>query len=259
METVQSKDGTTIAFDRAGEGVPVIIVGGAMRDRSSEAPLVALLASEFTVFAYDRRGRGDSGDTAPYAVDREIEDLEALVAEAGGSACVYGSSSGANLALEASTRGLGVRKLALHEPNFLVDDSRPPLPEDYVSRLNDLVSAGRRGDAVEYFMTVAAGVPPEFVGPMREMPMWQGMEAAAHTLPYDGTVVQGFRVPTDRLAAVTVPTLVIDGDASDAWLRSGAKAVAEALPDAHRRTLEGQEHSVAPDAVAPALKEFFAR
>src|SRR5262249_20583942 len=151
------------------------------------------------VFHYDRRGRGDSGATPPYAVERELEDIDALLAEAGGSASLYGSSSGGNLALKAAREGLPVEKLALWEPNFLVDESRPPLPDDYVTELEARVGSGRRGDAVEYFMTTAVGLPTEFVAPMREMPMWPGMEAVAHTLAYDGRIVEAFELPTTEL------------------------------------------------------------
>jgi dihydrofolate reductase/alpha-beta hydrolase superfamily lysophospholipase len=258
---VHSSDGTAIAFDRLGDGPPVILVGGALQDRMGNAQLAALLAPLFTVFNYDRRGRGNSGDTAPYAVEREIEDIEALTNEAGGSVFVFGSSSGANLALEAAAQGLNITKLALWEPNFIVDDSRPPLPKDYAEQLTELVSSGRRGDAVEFFMTKAVGLPVEFVAPMRNMPMWKGMEAEAHTLAYDGTIVRdnmaGNPVSAEQWATVTVPTLVIDGGETP-WLSEGAQAIADALPNARRRTLKGQTHDVAPDVLAPVLEELFA-
>lgn len=261
MEKVTSKDGTAIAFDRAGEGPPVVLVGGATQDRSGNAPLAAILSERFTVLNYDRRGRGDSGDNAPHAVGREIEDIEALVAEAGGSAFAYGTSSGGNLALKAAASGLAIAKLALWEPPFIVDDSRPPLPEDYVEHLNELVSAGRRGDAVEYFMTKAVGMPPEFVAPMRDMPMWPNMEAVAHTLAYDGAIVRddlrGRPLSAERVASVTMPALVIDGGTTP-WVSNGARALADALPDGRHRTLQGQQHNVDPRAIAPVLEEFFA-
>ena len=258
---VRSDDGTAIAFDQSGEGAAVVLVSGALGDRASNARLAALLAPRFTVFNYDRRGRGESSDTPPYAVERELEDLRAVLEEAGGSAFVFGTSSGGNLALEAAARRLSITKLALWEPNFLVDDSRPPLPADYVTTVSQLVSSGRRGDAVEYFMTAAVGLPPEFVAPMRSMPMWQAMEGAAHTLAYDGSVVgdsmAGNRLPSEPWASVTVRTLVLDGGQTP-WLSGGAEAIAAALPNAQRRTLEGQTHDVAPDALAPVLREFFA-
>lgn len=260
MNTTQSKDGTTIAFDRSGDGPAIILVSGAMQGRMGNASLAMLLATHFAVLNYDRRGRGDSGDTGLYAIESEIDDLEALIDQAGGSAFVFGTSSGGNLALEAAAAGLTITKLALWEPNFVVDDSRPPLPKDYVKQLTTMVSEGRRGDAVAYFMTQAVGVPAEFVTQMRNMPAWPAMEAAAHTLAYDGTIVgnsmAGAALPAGRWDAVTVPVLVIDGGESS-WLTAGAQALADALPNAQRRTLHGQTHDVAPDALAPVLVEFF--
>jgi pimeloyl-ACP methyl ester carboxylesterase len=265
MKKVHSKDGTTIAFDQSGEGSAIILVGGAFQHRSIDprtAQLAALLASHFTMFHYDRRGRGDSGDTVPYAVEREVEDLEALIAEAGGSAFVFGMSSGAVLALEAANHGLAITKLALYEPPFIVDDSRPPLPKDYVMRLTELVSAGRRGDAVELSMTKAGGMPAEAVAPMRNAPFWLAFEAVAHTLAYDGTIMgdtmSGNPLPTKQWASVTVPTLVISGGASPAFMHHGAQELANILPNAQHRTLEGQTHDVAPEILAPVLEEFFA-
>lgn len=261
MTTVTSKDGTTIAFDGSGEGPALVLVGGALSDRSGAAPLAEVLAPRFTVFAYDRRGRGESDDTAPYAVEREIEDLEAVVAEAGGSAFVFGHSSGAALALEAAARSLPVTKLALYEPPFIVDDGHEPLPDDYVERLTDLAASGRRGDAVEYFLTSGPGVPPEVVAGMRNEPFWPAMEKIAHTLAYDGAVMgdlmSGRPLPADRWASMAIPTLVLDGDQSPAWARNSVGALAEVLPNAERRTLEGQDHGAAPEVLAPALVEFF--
>lgn len=258
MNTVTSKDGTAIAFDRLGDGPPVILVSGGPNDRSANAPLAALLAPHLTVINYDRRGRGGSGDTAPYAVDREVEDLDALIGEAGGSAGLYGTSSGAAFALEAAARGLAITSLALWEPPFIVDDSRPPVPRDYKAQLSEMISAGRRGDAIEYFMTTMVGMPAELVAPMRQAPFWQSMEDLAHTILYEADVMGDYSLPAKRVASVTVPTLVLDGGQSP-WLAHGADAVADALPDARRRTVQGQPHNVAADAVAPALTEFFAK
>ncbi len=167
---VISKDDTAIAFDQSGQGPVVILVGGALGDRSASEPLAALVAEHFTVLNYDRRGRGESGDTLPYAVEREIEDIDALIKEGGGSAFVLGGSSGAVLALEASARGLAIKKLALYEPPFIIDESRPPLPKDYVTQLNEMIAAGQRGDAVAFFMTKAVGMPAEAIVPMRRTP-----------------------------------------------------------------------------------------
>ena len=262
MNTVTSRDGTEIAFGRAGEGPPIILVGGALSDRSAARPLSARLASDFTVLAFDRRGRGDSGDTPPYAVEREIEDIDALIGEAGGSPFVFGHSSGAVLALEAAARGLGIAKLALYEPPFIVDDTRPPLPEDYLTHLAELLSAGGRADAVEYFMTVGAGVPADGVRQMRAEPMWPALEKLAHTLTYDGAImgdtVRGKPLDAERWTSVRTPTIVMDGGESPPWQRNATRALAEILPGAQHRTLEGQAHGAAPEVLAPALKEFLA-
>jgi pimeloyl-ACP methyl ester carboxylesterase len=263
METVHSKDDTPIAFDRVGRGPSVILVGGALSDRSAGAPIAGLLSQRFTVITFDRRGRGDSGDAATYAVEREVEDLGALVAEADGAASVFGHSSGAVLALEGAVRGLPITKLALYEPPFIVDDSRPLLPEDYERRLTELISSGRRGDAVELFMTAAVGVPPEMVAQMRNSPMWPAMEALAHTLPYDGAIMgdtmDGNPASMKRWASVTVSTLAMDGGASPEWARNAVRALVEVLPDAQHLTLEGQTHAADPEVVAPVLERFFAR
>jgi len=262
METVRSKDGTTIAFDRVGRGPSVIVVGGALSDRSGGAPLAGLLSEGFTVITFDRRGRGDSGDAATYAVEREVEDLGALIVKAGGAASVFGHSSGAVLALEGAVRGLPITRVAVYEPPFIVDDSRPLLPEDYVPRLTELISSDRRGDAVELFMTAAVGVPAEMVAEMRGSPMWPAMEAMAHTLPYDGAVMgdtmEGNPASMKRWASVKVPTLAMDGGASPEWARNAVRALVEVLPDAQHLTLEGQTHAAAPEVVAPALERFFA-
>lgn len=257
MRKVTSKDGTTIAFDRLGDGPPAILVVGASVDRSANAPFAALLAQHFTVFNYDRRGRGDSGDTAPYAVAREVEDLEALINEAGGSTFVLGFSSGGALALEAAARGLNIKKLALYEPPFVVDDSGPRPPANLASRYNEFIAAGRRGDAVEYFMAKVVGLPPEFVAQARNAPWWPAQEALAHTLAYDATIMGDSSLPTERAASVTVPTLVIAGEASFPFMRVTAQALADVLPHGQARILAGQTHAVAPEVLAPVLEEFF--
>lgn len=256
MEKVSSSDGTTIAFDRMGDGPPVILVCGGSTDRMANAPLAALLAPHLTVFNYDRRGRGDSGDTAPYAVEREVEDIDAVIAAAGGSASLYGTSSGAALALEAAASGLPITKLALWEPPFILDESRRP-PADTATTYNELVSAGRRGDAVEFFMAKVVGMPPEFVAGARTQPWWPAQEALAHTLAYDATIMGDYSLPTERATAVTAPTLVMDGGASFAGMGDTAQALADALPDAQTRTLQGQGHDVDPAVLAPPLIEFF--
>jgi pimeloyl-ACP methyl ester carboxylesterase len=194
-------------------------------------------------------------------VDREVDDLLALLVDAGGSAFVFGRSSGAALTLEAAAGGLPIAKLALYEPPFIVDDSRPEIPRDYVTQLEELVSADRRGDAVEYFMTVAVGVPADMVAQMRSSPMWPSMEALAHTISYDGRVMgdalAGNPEPLQRWESVTIPTLVMDGGASPDWQRNAVRALVDVLPNARHRTLEGQGHGPADEVLAPALIEFF--
>lgn len=258
MNTATSKDGTRLAFDRYGTGPPLIFVDGATANRSMDVSLATVLAPHFTVFAYDRRGRGDSGDTPPFAVEREIEDLDAVIAEAGGSAFVFGHSSGAVLALRAAAHGLAIPKLAVYEPPFVVDDSRPPLPDDYVDHLNELVAAGRRGDAYAYFMTAAVGIPAEFVEQMGSDP---ASEKAAHTIAYDGAIMgdtmSGKPLSAAPWNAITVPALVMDGGESPAWQHNGVRALVALLPNAEHRTLDGQDHGPADDVLAPVLVEFF--
>lgn len=263
MNTVRSKDGTPIAFDRSGKGPALIIVDGALCYRASgpSGPMARLLAEHFTVYTYDRRGRGDSGDTAPYAIEREIEDLAALINEAGGTAFVYGISSGAALALEAASRGLPIRKLALYESPCIVDGTHAPLPVDFLSRLNGLVAANRRSDAVKMFLRLV-DLPSVAIMMMPLLPAWPKLKAVAHTLPYDITIVQdnqrGRPFQAGRWSAATMPTLAMDGGKSPAWIRNGMRALAGALPNATFQTLAGQTHMVKASALAPVLTEFFA-
>jgi pimeloyl-ACP methyl ester carboxylesterase len=257
MDKAHSSDGTTIAFDRLGAGAPVVLVSGASTARSIHARLAGLLAADFTVFNYDRRGRGDSGDTPPYSVRREVEDLQAVIAAAGGSAAVFGNSSGAVLALHAAAAGLPVTRLALWEPPFMTDPDAPRRQRDYVARLTGLLDAGRRGDAMALFMT-SIGLPEAMIAGMRQAPMWPGMEALAPTLAYDAAVMGDSLVPAGMVASVTAPTLVLNGGETGAWAADAARALTAALPNAARRTLDGQDHNVAWDVLAPVLREFFA-
>jgi pimeloyl-ACP methyl ester carboxylesterase len=262
MEDVRSRDGTAIAFDRTGEGPPIILVGGAIQHRAMDqttARLAALLAPRFTVFHYNRRGRGDSGDPETYAVEREVEDLEALVEEAGGSAHLYGMSSGGALALEAAARGVAATKLALYELPFMVGDDGAPAPEDFATRLSELTASGRRGDPVELFLSQGPGVPAEVIAQMRSEPIWPAMESVAHTLVYDMKIMDDQEsLLALRAPSVMAPTLVIDGGASPPWMRNAAQTLAERLPNSQHRTLEGQTHQASPEALAPVLVEFFA-
>jgi len=262
MQHVTSKDGTIIAYEQSGQGPALVVVGGVLGDHSQQAGLAAFLAEHFTVYNIDRRGHGESGFTAPYAVEREVEDLESLITEAGGSAFVFGHSSGAVLALEAARLlPSKIEKLALYEPPFIIDDSRPPVPRDYVPHLNELIAAGRRGEAVEYFMTDAMLVPAEMVAQMRNTPMWPQIEVVAHTIPYDGTIMgdtmSGNPSTIRKWASVTVPTLVMVGGASHAFFHNGTQALVGLLPNAVYRTLAGQDHGPADEVLTPALVEFF--
>ncbi|SEG85150.1 Pimeloyl-ACP methyl ester carboxylesterase [Nonomuraea solani] len=257
---LKSRDGTAIAFDRYGAGPAVVLVQGAFADRRHPmmTAIATSLAPWFTVYGYDRRGRGGSGDTAPYAVEREIEDLAAVIAEAGGSAMVFGGSSGAALALEAAVVTPAISKLAVWEPPYHVDDTAPELPKDFARQLGDLVAAGRRAEAAERFMVEAAEVPAAAVAGMRADPSWPEIEALAHTLAYEAAVLgPGNALPAARLATITQPTLVLNGELSPGWMANAGVAVAAAVPGAVRRVLEGQAHNVAPEALAPELLEFF--
>ena len=268
MKKVMSKDGTTIAFDQSGEGPVLILVGAASVTRAEEASLVASLAPRFTVFAYDRRARGDSGDTRPYAVEREVEDIEALINEAGGSAFLFGHSSGAVLALEAARQLSGkVTKLAMYEPPFIVDDTHAPAPEGFARRLDELAAAGHQDEVVENWMTFVGGAPAEAIAQMRQSPMWAHMESLAQSLAYDATIMDdtqtGTPAPLQKWASVAVPTLVMDGtmmmgrEDLHVFMRHGADELARVLPNAQRRTLEGQDHGPADDVLAQALTAFF--
>ncbi|QBD80430.1 alpha/beta hydrolase [Ktedonosporobacter rubrisoli] len=261
MQKIRSADGTTIAFDRLGQGPAVVLVGGAFEQRALDtdtAQLAPVLARQFTVFHYDRRGRGDSTDTLPYAVEREIEDIEALINEAGGSAFLSGISSGATLALEATSKlGTKVKKLALYEPPYNADEAAKQAWVKYRKQLKETLAAGRRGDAVGLFMMLV-GMPAEHLAGMYQHPMWPMFEAVAPTLAYDAAAMgDEADVPTEKAARVTVPTLVMNGSASFPFMHVTAVALAKAMPNARQQTLEGQTHEVKAEALAPVLTEFF--
>lgn len=262
MYTVTSQDGTTIAFDRAGEGPAVILVDGALSVHSAggKSELAELLAPRFTVYGYDRRGRGGSGDTLPYAVDREIEDIDALIGHAGGSAFLYGHSSGGTLVMQAAVRlGGRIGKIAVYEAPHNGDPAAQELWRDYLRELDQLLAAGRRGDAVALFMRFV-GTPDEQVQGMRGAPFWPSMEAIAPTLAYDHAAIIGERwsPPTELAARVSVPALVMAGDASLPFMPATAQALSQAMPAGHLRVLAGQRHNVAPAVLAPVLTDFFA-
>ncbi len=258
MNTVVSADGTTIAYDTYGEGPPVIMTVGAFNTRTTTEPLAKALAPRFTVLNYDRRGRGDSGDTQPYSVEREIDDIAALIAAAGGAASVFGYSSGATLALKAAAAGLPVTKLVLYEPPFNTDDSHPVLPADFAGQVAELVAAGRRGDAVELYQTTAVGIPADVVAQMRHAPFRPAMEAIAHTLAYEAAIVGDRSLPAGLLASVTLPALVVTGEQSPPFLRAAAQAAASTLRGGQLSVLPGQTHDIDPEATAPVMAEFLA-
>ena len=266
ISTVRSADGTPIACSAWGSGDPIVIVDGATAHRATtpeNAATAELLADEFRVIAYDRRGRGQSGDTPPFAVEREAEDLAAVIDQAGGGgpATVLAWSSGGNLALNAAQAGIPVARLALFEPNAVIDDGRPPLPADYVERLDAAVASGRPGDAVALFLTAAAGLPQEAVDGMRQdAATWSDLEAVAPTLAYDGRHVgdamSGRPLRPDLWDRVDVPVLVMHGTGTWPFLASAARAVSAHLPSATLRPVPGQDHTTTPEVLAAELRAF---
>jgi len=259
MQTVKSADGTSIAYDRMGEGPVVIIVDGAMSTRGSKVDLARLLAERFTVYSYDRRGRGDSGDTQPYAVDREIEDIDSLIDAAGGSAFLYGHSSGGCLAMDATVKLSGkVGKLAMYEAPYNDDPAAQKAWGEYLTKLTELLASDRRGDAVALFMALV-GTPAAQIEGMRQAPFWAGMEAIAPTLAYDHTGIMGKQgsIPTERAARVQVPTLVISGTSGLPFMLETARTLSRAIAGAELRTLDGEAHDVHAEVLAPVLAEFF--
>ncbi|MBB6671228.1 alpha/beta fold hydrolase [Cohnella nanjingensis] len=266
MYTATSKDGTKIAYDKTGRGPALILVAGAFSYRNfpGQVQLAQLLSDRYTVYNYDRRGRGDSGDTQPYDIAREIEDLEALIEEAGGSAFVWGLSSGAVLALQAAAQGTGIAKLALHEPPFVVDPADRQPPAGFAKQVAKLIADDRRADTIKYFMTQGMGAPAFVVGMMRLMPgVWSNLMAVAHTLPYDAALLDGYTagkpLPGQQWRAVTMPTLVLEGTESPASLRHAAQALASVLPHARLLSQKGLGHTKKLPAklIASALADFF--
>ncbi|MFE4917336.1 alpha/beta fold hydrolase [Streptomyces sp. NPDC056661] len=258
MDRIPSRDGTLIAHRCRGDGPPVILVGGALSTAATEAPLAELLASRFSVVTYDRRGRGSSGDGAPYAVEREVEDLAAMIDRVGGRASVFGMSSGGALALEAQASGLPVGLLAVYEPPFAPDVPGRRAKARYANRLHRLLSAGDRAGALELFLSLA-GIPADMIARMRHAPLWRGLEALAHTLAYDDAILGDGTIPAERLGSVTARTMVITGGFSPTPMRTLTRILAEAIPRARHRTLTGQTHDLAPQVVAPVLAEFFSK
>ncbi|MFD5201690.1 alpha/beta fold hydrolase [Streptomyces sp. NPDC058375] len=258
MDRILSTDGTPIACRRQGEGPPLVLVGGALGTAATDAPLAALLAPRFTVLTYDRRGRGASGDAGPWSVEREIEDLTAVVGGAGAGASVFGMSSGGALALEAAAAGLPVELLAVYEPPYTPGASGLLFKARCTTRLHRLLAAGDRGGAVELFLSMT-GVAEETAARMRRAPVWAELEAMAHTLAYDDALLGDGAIPGERFSAVAARTLVICGGFSSAPARAATRSLADALPRGRHRTLTGQMREVAPQVLAPVLTDFFAR
>ncbi|WP_382921352.1 alpha/beta fold hydrolase [Streptomyces sp. NPDC057062] len=264
MNTLISKDGTKIAYKKQGTGPSLILVASAAADHKDAEQLAVQLANHFTVYNYDRRGRGQSTDSSNYAVEREVEDIEALINEAGGNSFLFGSSSGAVLALEAANLLKDkVRKLFMYEPPFIIDDSRPPVPANYVQHLNNLIGEGKRNKAVEYYMSEALGIPSEYLEYMKADPSWKSMEEMAHTLAYDGMIMgetqSGRPLPVDRWE-VNVPTSIVVGENSESYFHDAAKSLVELLPLAKYQTLSGQDHSavmMAPEVLAKEMVNFY--
>lgn len=260
-DTVQSADGTRIAYEKVGTGPALVLVDGALcsRDFGPCRSLANHLADRFTVYFYDRRGRGGSGDTPPYSPAREYEDLDAVIRAAGGTACVTGFSSGAALALQAAASGVAMRRLASYEAPYVGLTEVNGVKPDHLGHLTSLIAKGDRGAAVGYFMVRIVGGPAYLPIMMRMMPKaWKQLKAVAHTLVYDVAVMDGYEVPTSTLATITVPTLVMGGSKAKPNMAAAVAGVAHAVPGAVHKTLEGQTHQVKNDAIAPELIEFFA-
>jgi pimeloyl-ACP methyl ester carboxylesterase len=254
VQTVQSADGTKIAYEQAGSGAPLIVVGGALNNRQSAAPLVPLLAGAFAVMTYDRRGRGESTDTPPYAVEREIEDLRALADAAGGPVHVYGHSSGAILSLEAAAAGVPVGKIAAYEPPYFTGGGTDERWQDFADKVRALAEGGRGDRAVEEFIRHTGA---DFDPGMTKTPWWPALVALAPTLPYDLTLTADAVVPADRFSGISAPVLAICGGASPAWAGASAAAVASSVRDGRQHIIDDQVHGVAPEALAPVLLDFF--
>ena len=257
LATATSQDGTTIAFEKAGSGPAVVLICGGSTDRGSLAGLAAVLSATNTVYNVDRRGRGDSGDTLPYAIEREIEDIAAVIDATGSPAGLYGTSSGGALTLRAAASlGDRVRKLAIWEAPYFVDPAlRPPL--DTVEQYRKRLDAGHPEEAAEYFMSDVVRLPKEFVDFAKTQPFFAGQVKIAHTLVYDGLVMGDYLVPTEAAGRVTAPTLVIAGGADFPPMIDSARALAAAIPHGEFRHLEGQGHNVDPAVIGTVLAEFF--
>lgn len=255
MQKITSKDNTIIAYDKKGQGPNLILVLGALNKRGSGKKLTELLASDFTVISYDRRGRGDSTDMQPYSVEKEIDDISALIDELGGTAYLYGHSSGAVLALLAAEKlGKKIPKVALYEVPYNDDPEAQKVSEAYRKQVKELIAEDKRGDAVALFVK-SVGVTDKQIAAMQRLPMWKGLTAMAPTLVYD-TVELMEQYPKVDARSIETPTLVMHGAASPAFMAETAQKLSQAMPHATLRSLEGQAHDVKADVLAPVLTEF---
>lgn len=262
MPFVTSKDGTQIGYSVVGSGPAIVLVDGAMcwREMGPATPLAKELEDSFTVYTYDRRGRGESGDTKPYSTQREVEDLQAMIEAAGGSVKIYAISSGVALALETANSTPGITGMVLYEAPIFTDNTRKPVPTDYVQRMDQLVAEGDNAGAVKHFMQKGIGVPWFALLMMQAFGMFRKMAPVGPTLPYDTAFVTPFwtyrPLPPNRWPNATMPVLSIGGSKSDTWMQNAQKAIAANLPNARHKTLEGQNHMVSATAIAPIIKEF---
>lgn len=258
MHTLTSADGTTIAYERAGDGPAIVFATGAFNDHTTCADLAAALAGGHTVLTYDRRARGASGDTAPYAIEREIEDLAALVDLVGGTAAVFGYSSGGNLGLAAAAAGVPITHLALYEAPFALG-GLPARPVGLPERLGALLAQGRPDDAVALFQTEGVGIPAEMVAQFRASPGWPSLVAIAQSTVYDATITSTLGVPTPAMAAVAVPTAVITGAETWPGLPESAAALAALLPHARHVVVPGgANHGIPTEATAAVVRDLLA-
>lgn len=259
MQMVISKDGTKIAFDKVGTGPALILIGGAFQYRAIDprtTHLAELLANNFTVYNYDRRGRGDSTDNQPYSVQREIEDINAIIEHSGGEAFVFGMSSGGVLALKAAASNSYIKKIVIYEPPFRGPDS-PKLIDNFLSHLKDFIDAGDYSGAVEYFLVNSAGVPEQFIDGMRKSPIWGGFVVVAPTLIYDATIMGDCNIPAGAFSLINQPVLIVDGENSPNYWHKAMLSLKEVLPNCSLRTLKGQDHNVSPDVLAPIMMDFY--
>lgn len=259
MNTVISKDGTSIVYEKSGTGERLILIDGALCYRSfgPMSKFAPILSKHFTVFMYDRRGRGDSSDSPRYSPDREVEDIEALINEAGGSAFLLGLSSGAGLAIRAAEKGLKIKKMALYEPPFVWDKNSGKPAVDHEAALKEILATGNRGKAVKYFMVDMVGVPAIAAFIMQLMPMWKKLKGVAHTLPYDSAIMGNWSVPEEKVSSIKIPSLISGGGKSPATLRNPVELIAKLLPNGTLKILEGQTHNVSAEVLAPVLIEYF--